>query len=104
MASFAGFVPASAPRLSAIVILDEPTPIYGGIVSAPVFSHLAAAGTRLFDIPPEPAGDTPLSSSSERDLAAGPVNGIRVHGGGGGGGSQAVSREAGTLGPSPTRA
>ena len=30
VASFAGFVPASAPRLSAIVVLDEPTPYYGG--------------------------------------------------------------------------
>jgi cell division protein FtsI (penicillin-binding protein 3) len=71
VASFAGFVPASAPRLSAIVVLDEPTPYYGGLVSAPVFSKLAAAGTRLFDIPPHPTGDAPLSSSSERDLAAG---------------------------------
>jgi cell division protein FtsI (penicillin-binding protein 3) len=80
VASFVGFMPAEAPRLSAIVMLDEPTPYYGGIVSAPVFSRLAAAGARLFDIPPRPAGDAPLSSSSARDLAAG------------------------TLGASPTRA
>ena len=71
MASFVGFVPASAPRLSAIVVLDEPTPYYGGLVSAPVFAKLAAAGTRLFDIPPHPTNDAPLSSSSARDLAAG---------------------------------
>ncbi|MEA2974463.1 MAG: hypothetical protein QOG82_2921 [Actinomycetota bacterium] len=71
VASFAGFVPASAPRLSAIVVLDEPTPYYGGLVSAPVFSKLAAAGTRLFDIPPQPTNDAPLTSSSARDLAAG---------------------------------
>src|SRR5207249_12303923 len=38
VATFAGFVPAEAPRLSAIVVLDEPTPIYGGLVSAPVFA------------------------------------------------------------------
>jgi cell division protein FtsI (penicillin-binding protein 3) len=89
VASFAGFVPASAPRLSAIVVLDEPTPIYGGLVSAPVFSRLAAAGTRLFNVPPHPTNDAPLSSTSERDLAA--VLPGRVAG-------------AGTLGPSPTRA
>ena len=71
VASFAGFVPASAPRLSAIVVLDEPTPYYGGLVSAPVFSKLAAAGTRLFDIPPQPTSDAPFTSSSARDLAAG---------------------------------
>jgi cell division protein FtsI (penicillin-binding protein 3) len=71
VASFAGFVPAEAPRLSAIVVLDEPTPYYGGLVSAPVFSRLAAAGTRLFDVPTHPLGDAPLTSSWERDLAAG---------------------------------
>jgi cell division protein FtsI (penicillin-binding protein 3) len=55
VASFAGFVPASAPRLSAIVVLDEPTPIYGGVVSAPVFSQLAAVGVRRLGIPPDAA-------------------------------------------------
>ncbi len=95
VASFAGFVPASAPRLSAIVVLDEPTPIYGGLVSAPAFARLGAAGTRLFDIPPQPTNDTPLSSSSERDLATGLLPG-RVSAGRG--------PEAGTLGASPTRA
>ncbi len=94
VASFAGFVPASAPRLSAIVVLDEPTPIYGGLVSAPVFSRLAAAGTRLFGIPPVPTDDAPLSTSSDRDPAAVLPN--RELAGRGPG--------AGTLRPSPTRA
>jgi len=99
VASFAGFLPASAPRLSAIVVLDEPTPIYGGLTSAPAFSRLAAAGTRLFAVPPQPTDDASLSSSSERDLAAGaprrPVPGRPVP-------ERALG--AGTLGPSPTRA
>ena len=99
VASFAGFVPASAPRLSAIVVLDEPTPIYGGLVSAPAFSRIAAAGTRLFDIPPRPTDDAPLSSSSNRDMAAGgPGRGPS------GRASSAPGAGAGTLGPSPTRA
>jgi cell division protein FtsI (penicillin-binding protein 3) len=50
MASFVGFVPAGAPRLSAIVVLDEPTPYFGGIVSAPVFSALGSFGIRHFGI------------------------------------------------------
>jgi cell division protein FtsI (penicillin-binding protein 3) len=94
LASFVGFLPASAPRLSAIVVLDEPTPFYGGLVSAPAFARLAAAGTRLFAIPPQPTGDAPLSTSADRDLAA------VVPGGGVPGRVPA----AGTLGPSPTRA
>ncbi|MBV8295910.1 MAG: penicillin-binding protein 2, partial [Acidimicrobiia bacterium] len=52
IATFAGFVPAEQPQLSAIVVLDEPTPIYGGLVSAPVFADLARYGLRLFTIPP----------------------------------------------------
>ncbi len=60
MASFAGFLPAEAPRLSAIVMLDEPTPYYGGIVAAPVFAALGSFGIRNFSIPalPAPAGAT----------------------------------------------
>jgi cell division protein FtsI (penicillin-binding protein 3) len=58
MSSFAGFVPAERPELTAIVILDEPTPIYGGLVSAPVFAQVAQYGLREFRIPPP---DVPLA-------------------------------------------
>ena len=57
MASFAGFLPAESPRLSAIVVLDEPVgPYYGGVVSAPVFAALGSFGVRHFRIPAEPDG------------------------------------------------
>ncbi|MGI8777034.1 MAG: peptidoglycan D,D-transpeptidase FtsI family protein, partial [Acidimicrobiales bacterium] len=59
LATFAGFLPAQSPRLSAIIVLDEPTPIFGGLVSAPLFSELAGFGARLFRIPP----DVPLPST-----------------------------------------
>lgn len=40
-ATFAGFAPADDPRLAAIVILDEPHPVYfGGTVCAPVFKEV----------------------------------------------------------------
>ena len=58
VASFAGFVPAERPELSAIVILDEPTPIFGGMVAAPVFGELVRYGLRQFRIPPPPPGVT----------------------------------------------
>ena len=41
VASFAGFAPADAPRLAAVVVLDEPrSNVYGGQVAAPVFSRI----------------------------------------------------------------
>lgn len=61
IATFAGFAPAEAPRLSLIVALDEPTPIYGGLVSAPAFAKIAAYGLRLLGVPPSVA---PRSSSA----------------------------------------
>jgi hypothetical protein len=61
MASFAGFLPAEAPRLSAIVVLDEPTPYYGGIVAAPVFAAIGSFGIRHFGIPARAAATGPAA-------------------------------------------
>jgi cell division protein FtsI/penicillin-binding protein 2 len=55
VSSFAGFVPAENPSLTAIVMLDEPTPIFGGLVAAPVFAEVMRYGLRQFRIPPPPA-------------------------------------------------
>lgn len=54
VSSFAGFVPAERPAFTAIVMLDEPTPIFGGIVAAPVFAQIAQYGLRELRIPPPP--------------------------------------------------
>ncbi|HUP86120.1 MAG TPA: penicillin-binding protein 2 [Acidimicrobiales bacterium] len=54
VSSFAGFVPAENPSLTAIVMLDEPTPIFGGLVAAPVFAEVMRYGLRQFRIPPPP--------------------------------------------------
>jgi cell division protein FtsI (penicillin-binding protein 3) len=54
VSSFAGFVPAERPALTAIVILDE-TPLFGGASAAPVFASIARYGLREFRIPPQPA-------------------------------------------------
>jgi cell division protein FtsI (penicillin-binding protein 3) len=50
--SFAGFVPAEKPALTAIVVLDEPTPIFGGLVAAPRFAQIAKYALRELRIPP----------------------------------------------------
>ncbi|MDQ3767458.1 MAG: penicillin-binding protein 2 [Actinomycetota bacterium] len=52
--SFAGFAPARDPQIAVVVMLDEPTPIWGGLTAAPTFgtiaefalSHLRIAPTR----------------------------------------------------------
>jgi cell division protein FtsI (penicillin-binding protein 3) len=58
MATFAGFAPAGNPALSAIVVLDQPQPIYGGTVAAPVFSEIMQYALHRYDIPTSPGGGT----------------------------------------------
>lgn len=55
VASFAGFVPAEHPRFTAMVVLDEPTPIFGGLTSAPVFAKIAPDVLRDLQVPPPPS-------------------------------------------------
>jgi cell division protein FtsI (penicillin-binding protein 3) len=58
IATFGGLVPASAPRLAAIVVIDEPSAgkYYGGDVAAPVFAAVLGGALRLMAIPPDDAG------------------------------------------------
>jgi len=55
MSVFGGLVPASHPRLAAIVVVDEPQGRMhtGGDVAAPVFSNVMAGALRLMGIPPD---------------------------------------------------
>jgi cell division protein FtsI (penicillin-binding protein 3) len=54
MASFVGFAPVVNPTLSIIVVLDRPTPIFGGTVAAPVFSQIMSYALHRYDIPTTP--------------------------------------------------
>jgi cell division protein FtsI (penicillin-binding protein 3) len=73
MASFVGFAPAANPTLSMIVVLDRPTPIFGGTVAAPVFSQIMSYALHRYDIPTTPGaqtstatpGSTPTPSSDQ---------------------------------------
>lgn len=53
-ATFVGFVPATAPSLSILVMIDEPgdSNVSGGSVAAPVFADVAKVAVRLMNIPP----------------------------------------------------
>jgi cell division protein FtsI (penicillin-binding protein 3) len=52
---FAGLIPASHPRLAAVVLIDEPREggYYGGVVAAPVFSRVMVGAMRLLNIAPD---------------------------------------------------
>ena len=54
VASFAGFVPATSPRLVILVTVDEPHgSIFGGDVAAPVFQEIAKFALPYFEVPPD---------------------------------------------------
>ncbi|HEV3494970.1 MAG TPA: penicillin-binding protein 2, partial [Actinomycetes bacterium] len=123
MASFAGFLPAEAPRLSAIVVLDEPRPYYGGIVAAPVFAAVGSFGIRHFGIPAKPGAAAEVAAVSPTVPPGGlavasptvspgglavasptvPPGGLAVASPTVPPGGLAVASPTGTLGTSPTR-
>ncbi len=55
LAVFAGFAPASRPRLAMVVMVDSPDSgdYYGGVVAAPVFSRVMEGALRMMDIAPD---------------------------------------------------
>ncbi|MEY2919859.1 MAG: hypothetical protein RL261_1164 [Pseudomonadota bacterium] len=64
MAVFGGVVPASNPRLAALVVVDEPSAgkFYGGDVAAPVFSEVMSGALRLLAIPPDDLQRVPATT------------------------------------------
>lgn len=64
MAVFGGVVPASRPKLAAVVVIDEPTgnKYYGGEVAAPVFSNVMAGALRLMGVPPDGLEQLPATT------------------------------------------
>lgn len=53
--SFAGFVPAQRPEIVVLVVLDEPSPIWGGSTAAPTFKTIAEFALRHLGV--SPTGD-----------------------------------------------
>lgn len=64
-ASFVGFFPAAAPRVTVLVTIDEPDPTsgdrFGGKAAAPLFAELAVAAIHELAVTPSP-GDTGCST------------------------------------------
>ena len=63
MASFVGYAPAANPTLSMIVVLNRPTPIFGGTVAAPVFSQIMSYALHRYDIPTTPGAQAPATTA-----------------------------------------
>jgi cell division protein FtsI (penicillin-binding protein 3) len=55
IATFGGVVPASDPKLAAIIVIDEPQgkDYYAAEVAAPVFANVMAGALRLLGVPPD---------------------------------------------------
>lgn len=69
-ASFLGFVPAEQPRLTILVVIDEPkTSSYGGVVAAPAFREIAFQSLCYLKVPPT----VPLKNKNKPDGTAAPV-------------------------------
>ncbi|RMH06468.1 MAG: penicillin-binding protein 2 [Nitrospirae bacterium] len=61
ISSFVGFVPASDPRIIALVIVDEPQgPAWGGRIAAPIFREVAERILQYLKVPPH-VHDAPLT-------------------------------------------
>lgn len=60
--SFAGYAPASDPKIVVIVVINEPqgTQQFGSQVAAPVFSRIVAGTMRILEVPPDNAEGTQI--------------------------------------------
>jgi cell division protein FtsI (penicillin-binding protein 3) len=62
-AIFAGFAPATDPRLVVVVMIDEPqsAAYHGGDIAAPVFSNIVTGALRVLAVPPDALPAPPLT-------------------------------------------
>lgn len=89
-ASFFGFIPADKPKLSILVVIDEPkTSQYGGVVAAPAFREIAGNTLAYMNIVPhggkkmlaKAASLKPATAPAAESLAEG--NALDMQGSGG---------------------
>jgi cell division protein FtsI (penicillin-binding protein 3) len=72
VAWFAGFAPATSPRLVMVVTVDEPMRggYYGGVTAAPVFGRVMTGALRLLDVPPDAPRKQPRLITVKSEQAA----------------------------------
>jgi cell division protein FtsI (penicillin-binding protein 3) len=72
---FAGLVPATAPRLAGVVVINDPQGkvYYAGDVAAPAFGAVMTGALRLLDVPPDQLDQLMASATPPVDLIAAPA-------------------------------
>jgi cell division protein FtsI (penicillin-binding protein 3) len=66
--SFGGFAPASRPEIVVFVMLDEPSPIWGGVTAAPTFRSIAEFTLRHLGV--APTGDAEKAAEAIQQAVA----------------------------------
>jgi len=69
-AVFAGYAPASDPKMAIVVMIDEPNngDYYGGLVAAPLFSTVMSGALRLFNVDPDDISQPDVVSQIEQHI------------------------------------
>ncbi len=69
-AVFAGYAPASAPKMAIVVMIDEPAngEYYGGLVAAPLFSTVMSGALRLLNIDPDDISQPDVVTQIEQHI------------------------------------
>lgn len=71
IASFIGVVPAEAPRLAILVVVDEPDGrAFGGVVAAPVFREIGEFALKYLEVPPSERRPIKVSRIAKAAAAA----------------------------------
>lgn len=67
VASFCGFAPADNPRMTVLIVIDEPQgAYYGGVIAAPAFKNLAGDVLKYMGVAPQ---ITPTDLKEQLDIA-----------------------------------
>lgn len=75
VATFVGMLPAARPEIVIAITLDDPVPVEGGLVSAPVFAEVARVAVRVRHIAPTPPAPQPQRLRTSGGQGAGAVDG-----------------------------
>ena len=69
--TFAGYAPAEDPRLSVVVVIDEPrTATSASTAAAPVWGEITGYALRILEVPPSPTTDRALTLTKVRGTPA----------------------------------